>query len=77
LFAHSQNFRQHLRQIIQNIVIGDMQNMQAQLREGFIALSIVFLLLLVNLTLYLNDQARRMTIEIHNESGNDLLPAKV
>jgi hypothetical protein len=77
LFAHSQNFRQHLRQIIQNIVIGDMQNMQAQLREGLIALGIVFLLLLVNLTLYLNDQARRMTIEIHNESGNDLLPAKV
>jgi hypothetical protein len=31
----------------------------------------------MNRTIQLNNQVRRMTIEIHDESCNDLLPAEV
>ncbi len=46
------------------------------IRQDYFALPVVFCLFLVNWSVHLDDKTCFMAVEIHDETGDDLLPAK-
>jgi hypothetical protein len=71
------NFINNCIDIICNPLIGDPQNLDPLGFKNFISQIILFDFATVNSPVHLNGTFYASTVEIHDESGDDMLPAKM
>lgn len=65
------------RQMVEDKVVREAERRELMLLENGVTLVVVRLLLIVDVTIHLDDEAMSVTVEVDYESGDDLLPANV
>src|SRR5579871_4549422 len=69
--------QEHAGKVRMDLFVGKAQDAQAMSSQDTIPLGVVLLLFLMDTAINLNHKSWRMAVEVHAESSDDLLSAKV
>lgn|GEM_PF-6599464 len=77
MFIELKSIPHHRGQVLHDLSILKADNPLLHLTQSLLPPGIIFLLQVMDISIHFKDQRRLVTIEIDDESLNDLLPPKV